>query len=246
MGAFTNEKCTACRRDSPLVTEAEIEELKPQIPDWTLVERVGIQRLWLRAIFEVAVSYAWRRGEVVKQLQVRQIDLSNRTIDLDPGSTKNDDARIVRMTQQVYELVSSCTQGKSPNELVFTRPDGSPIGDFRKVWASCCTSAGVTGLLFHDLRRTGARNMRRMGIHETTIMKIGGWKTRSVFDRYNIVGQSDLADAARRMEERHTQLVKEQAEQELPADVPEKLQNGHSLGIVKAKHSKVVNTQLLN
>jgi 4a-hydroxytetrahydrobiopterin dehydratase len=45
MGAFANEKCTACRRDSPQVTEAELHELKPQIPEWTLVERGGIQRL---------------------------------------------------------------------------------------------------------------------------------------------------------------------------------------------------------
>jgi len=40
-----NEKCTACRRDSPRVTEAEIQELKPQIPEWRLVEPEGIQRL---------------------------------------------------------------------------------------------------------------------------------------------------------------------------------------------------------
>ena len=45
MGALTNEKCTACRRDSPLVTESEMQVLKPQIPDWTLVEREGIEQL---------------------------------------------------------------------------------------------------------------------------------------------------------------------------------------------------------
>ena len=84
----------------------------------------------------------------------------------------------------------------------------------------------MTGLLFHDLRRTGARNMRRMGIHETIIMKIGGWKTRSAFDRYNIVDQSDLADAARRMEERHTQLVKEQQGRNCPPMCPRKRRMG--------------------
>ena len=45
MDTLGNEKCTACRRDSPRVTEAEIRELKAQIPEWTLVEKEGIQRL---------------------------------------------------------------------------------------------------------------------------------------------------------------------------------------------------------
>jgi 4a-hydroxytetrahydrobiopterin dehydratase len=45
MGNLTNEKCDACRRDSPRVTEAERQELKPQIPQWTLLEREGIERL---------------------------------------------------------------------------------------------------------------------------------------------------------------------------------------------------------
>jgi 4a-hydroxytetrahydrobiopterin dehydratase len=45
MDVLTNEKCTACRRDSPLVTAAEIQELKPLLPDWALVEREGVQRL---------------------------------------------------------------------------------------------------------------------------------------------------------------------------------------------------------
>ena len=45
MSVLTNEKCIACRRDSPRLTEAEIHELKPQISEWTLVDREGIQRL---------------------------------------------------------------------------------------------------------------------------------------------------------------------------------------------------------
>lgn len=45
MGALMNEKCTACRRDSPQVTEAEIQALKPQIPDWTIFEKDDVRRL---------------------------------------------------------------------------------------------------------------------------------------------------------------------------------------------------------
>jgi hypothetical protein len=34
MATLANEGCTAYRRDSPRVAEAEIQELKPQIPEW--------------------------------------------------------------------------------------------------------------------------------------------------------------------------------------------------------------------
>ena len=45
MPTLTYEKCTACNRGAPPVTEAEISELKPQIPNWKLEEREGIPRL---------------------------------------------------------------------------------------------------------------------------------------------------------------------------------------------------------
>ena len=45
MSSLASEKCVACRRDAPRVTATEIEELRPQVPDWELVERDGIPRL---------------------------------------------------------------------------------------------------------------------------------------------------------------------------------------------------------
>ena len=83
---------------------------------------------------------------------------------------------------------------------VFTREDGKPVRDFRGTWANACEAGKVPGLLFHDLRRTAARNLRRAGVAEGVIMKIGGWKTRSVFERYAIVSQSDIRDAMAKLE----------------------------------------------
>ncbi len=45
METLTQSKCTACRADAPRVTDAERAELKPQVPQWAVVEREGIPRL---------------------------------------------------------------------------------------------------------------------------------------------------------------------------------------------------------
>jgi 4a-hydroxytetrahydrobiopterin dehydratase len=70
MPDLVNERCVACRRDAPRVTEAEIVELKPSIPDWELGERDGIPRLervFRFPDFKEALAFTQRVGELAEE-----------------------------------------------------------------------------------------------------------------------------------------------------------------------------------
>jgi hypothetical protein len=71
-----------------------------------------------------------------------------------------------------------------------------------KSWDAAGGAAKVDKL-FHDLRRTGVRNLVRAGVPEKTAMLISGHKTRAVFDRYNVTDERDLKAAMRAVSEYH-------------------------------------------
>jgi integrase len=77
--------------------------------------------------------------------------------------------------------------------------DGAKLPSFRKAWASACKTAGLPGLVIHDLRRSAVRNLVRAGVSERNAMGFTGHKTRAIFDRYDIVGADDLKAASAKL-----------------------------------------------
>src|SRR5579863_9780808 len=78
--------------------------------------------------------------------------------------------------------------------------EGQPLFDFEKAWATACDTAGISGTLFHDLRRTAVTNMIEAGLSEKEAMEISGHKTRAVFDRYHIVSERRMKQNAEKLE----------------------------------------------
>lgn len=156
--------------------------------------------LWLRTLLALAYNFGWRKGELLN-LRVNQVDLLNKTIRIWRGrsKSKSGEPRLASFEglDDVYRLLCEAVKGKAPEDHVLTRGT-EPVKDFRGAWDSLCEAAGVD-LLVHDLRRSAVRNMVRRGIPQKTAMTISGHKTASVFERYNIVDDSDLKEAARKM-----------------------------------------------
>ena len=70
MATLTAERCVACRRDSPRVTETEIKELRREVVDWKLVEREGIlqlERLFRFPNFADALAFTNRVGALAEE-----------------------------------------------------------------------------------------------------------------------------------------------------------------------------------
>jgi integrase len=141
-----------------------------------------------------------RSGEA-KLVEWRQIDLDRRLVRLEEDQTKGDTARVVPLPSV---LVMMLNEIEPKTGLVFSTVN------LRKEWMTACAACGLgrkieiegkphdpryEGLTLHDLRRSAARNLLNAGVPETVIMKIGGWKTRSVFDRYAVSSTADLTAA---------------------------------------------------
>lgn len=166
----------------------------------------------LQAAITIAYTFGWRTQSEVLPLERRQLDLEAGTLRLDPGTTKNDEGRVVYLTPELKSLLTGqqerveTLQRRTGRITPYLFPhlrhgqrQGLRRTDFKTAWKTACKAAGCPGMLRHDFRRTAVRNMVNRGIPERVAMKISGHKTRAVFDRYHIVSPGDLQEAARKL-----------------------------------------------
>jgi integrase len=223
--ASINRELTVLKRMFTLAVQADKLLRRPHIPlleerntrtGFFEIEQIAAVVAHLPAalgpVLEFAFLTGWRIPSEVLPLEWRQVDFKAGEIRLDPETTKNRDGRVFPMTDDLRALLEAQyadhrrrTKAGQIVPWVFVRMiakgRGGPkeprrIVAFTKAWKAACVNAGCPGRIPHDLRRTAVRNMVRRGVPERVAMQLAGHKTRSVFDRYNIVSDGDLRTAA--------------------------------------------------
>jgi len=157
----------------------------------------------LQAAMVFSYLTGWRVRSEVVSLKWSNVDLKASTVRLEPGTTKNKKGRLIYMTAALKVLLEQQWRENRAFQrehgrivpLVFHN-EGRPIRNYYKAWHKACRLAGLPGKIPHDFRRTAVRNLVRAGVPERVAMEMTGHRTRSVFDRYHIVSEGDLREAA--------------------------------------------------
>ena len=166
---------------------------------------------------QVAVTLAYysgmRMGEVCS-LQWGQVNWTEAKLYLRSEDTKTSTPRVLYLTedlQQVLRVWKARCEKKWPLCPWICHRGGIRLQSLKHSRRMACEAVGLGGMVQdhtkgrkvwqgripHDFRRTAVRNMVRAGVPEKVAMAISGHKTRSIFDRYNIVDERDLEKAAR-------------------------------------------------
>ena len=160
---------------------------------------------YLKGFVTFGYKSGWRVSEIMG-LKWPNVDLKKRIAWLDIGMTKNGEGRTIYLDDElmgVFKVLKEL-QKRDQKIVPYVFPNSKGDGGikvFRRAWVTACRKVGIPNRIFHDLRRTAIRNMVRSGIPERVAMMISGHKTRSVFERYNIVSEGDLMIAAKKQEE---------------------------------------------
>jgi integrase len=175
----------------------------------TMIDK-GEKRTHLRPLIIAALDTAARRGELL-QLWWKDVDFNQEVIHLRANTTKTATARTVPMTPRLKDELQFLWR-LSPKRLDL---EVFGVGSVKRAFANACTSVGINGLHFHDLRHTAITRMVQTGMPTAQIMKITGHTQMITFQRYVNPTDDSLRAMAKMLHNLNTQAGAQQPQSEL-------------------------------
>jgi integrase len=217
--AEVNRELGVLSRAFTLALQSERVATKPYFPRLTeSAPRSGFfERDQLEAILRHLPDYVqppvrfmyetgWRKREVL-DLKWKNVDFKAGEVRLEPGTTKTGEGRVFPFTAALRQLLENQRERVRRFNyehgvvvpLVFPH-EGRRIWTLWRCWGTATRKTGLAGRVPHDFRRTACRNLIRAGVPEKVAMQMVGWRSRKMLDRYHIVSEGDLREAAKKLD----------------------------------------------
>jgi integrase len=163
---------------------------------------LGTLPAYVARFFRVAVAVGIRKGQLARTLR-RFVDLDQGVIEWPPAECKAKRAHRLPLDGEVLAIITDLMRRPPLHcPYLFHGPDCQPghqpskrygcLGDFKRSWRTALKAAGLPigrstgGFVFHHTRNTAATDLRAGGMDEADVMRVGGWKSRHVFDHYDL------------------------------------------------------------
>jgi integrase len=212
IGAVLNRAVPTYLDRNPLAGIKRLKYREDNIRERTMtpIEEVRIMEAleksewaWLRPIFIVGRHTLMRLGEI---LRLKHSDILDSGFLRVSKESKAHKVRMIPVNPILRKLLDAMPrhiirrQGQSvPSEFLFLNGEtGDPytVDGVSHAFRELFESVGATGLWFHDLRRTGASELGAAGVPDRVTMKLGGWSTPGMVNRYSHMKDADLLRAS--------------------------------------------------
>jgi len=120
--------------------------------------------------------------------------------------TKNNEVRYVPINRDLLPVLRCLFNTRPHAHYVFSKPDGTAYGDWRRSFNTACRQTGIEHFRFHDLRHTFASYLGMSGCNAFEIKALTGHRTLAMVARYTHISDSRLKAAVDGIGTKSTQL----------------------------------------
>lgn len=153
---------------------------------------------WMRDVCEFALCTGMRCGEILS-LEWAQVDQARGVASILASKAKSGRGRAVPLNGTALAVIQR--RRGHHEQFVFTAAGKRTYDIDRRVFVRAVAAAGIDpSFRFHDLRHTWASWQAQAGVSTHVLMKLGGWSSLNMLDRYAHLSVDDLARHASNVE----------------------------------------------